>query len=112
MGEPSWQECVDVVKPHVVRLTTPNGYGTGFLVHRQDGWVAVATARHVVAHAHEWGLPIKVHWKNLSSETVPEAGRVLLVHPERDSAVLAWLLDKDVAPSLRSEVVRGFWTTR
>ena len=96
----TWQECVDVVKPHVVRLTTPVGHGTGFLVHRRGDWVAVATAAHVVAHAHEWGLPIKVHWGHLDPVTVQGAGRVLLVHPERDLAVLAWGFDESVAPAL------------
>ena len=103
MGDPSWQHCVDVVEPHVVRLTTPAGQGTGFLVHRRDGWVVVATARHVVADAYEWGLPIKVHWKNLDAETVPVADRVLRVHRERDSAVLAWRVDPSVAPILPAE---------
>ena len=96
----TWQECVDIVKPHVVRLTTPTGHGTGFLVHRRGDWVAVATAGHVVAHAHEWGLPIKVHWGHLDPVTVQGAGRVLLVHPERDSAVFAWSFDESVAPAL------------
>ena len=99
----TWQECVDIVKPHVVRLTTPNGHGTGFMVRRRGNWIAVATARHVVAHAHEWELPIKVHWRNLHPVTVPGAGRVLLVHPERDSAVLAWELDESLAPSLPAD---------
>ncbi len=103
MEDLSWPDWVDFVKPHVVRLTTSTGHGTGFLVHRRGGWVVVATARHVVADAHEQGLPIKVHWGNLGPETVPEPGRVLLVHPERDSAVLAWLLDESVAPFLPAE---------
>ena len=96
----TWQECVERVKPHVVRLATPTGHGTGFLAYRRDRWVAVATARHVVAHAHEWELPIKIHWKNLDPITVTPQGRVLRVHPERDSAVLAWVSDESVARSL------------
>lgn len=103
MADSSWQHCVDVVKPHVVRLTTPTGHGTGFLVHRRGCWVAVATARHVVADAHERGVPIEVHWKNLDAETVPVAGRILRVDPERDFAVLAWLVDRSVAPFLPEE---------
>ena len=99
----TWQQCVEIVKPHVVRLTTPNGHGTGFLVLRRNGWIAVATAGHVVAHAHEWGLPIKIEGITLPPLTVKAGDRVLLVHPERDSAVLEWVLDESVAPSLPLE---------
>ena len=99
----TWQQCVQIVKPHVVRLTTPNGHGTGFLVLRRNGRVAVATAGHVVAHAHEWGLPIKIGGIASPPISVEAGDRVLLVHPERDSAVLAWVLDESDARILPPE---------
>ena len=99
----TWQRCVEIVKPHVVRLTTPNGHGTGFLVLRRNGRVAVATAGHVVAHAHEWGLPIKIDGISAPQLTVEAGNRLLLVHPERDSAVLAWALDESDAHALPPE---------
>lgn len=99
----TWQQCVDIVKPHVVRLTTPDCYGTGFMAYRRNRWVVVATARHVVDHAHDWGLPIKIHWNSLSPVTVTVEDRVLLVHPEHDSAVLAWVLDESLARLLPRE---------
>lgn len=80
----TWQQCVQIVKPHVVRLTTPNGHGTGFLVLRRNGRVAVATAGHVVAHAHEWGLPIKIGGIASPPISVQAGDRVRnLVHPAR-----------------------------
>jgi hypothetical protein len=41
-----WYKAIEVVKPHVVRIMTPEGSGTGFLVsHSQNGPVcAIATA--------------------------------------------------------------------
>ena len=99
----TWQNAVDIVKPHVVKLATTDGHGTGFLVHRRDDWVVIATAKHVVTHAHNWGLPIRVDYQNLAPLTLTAVDRTLLLHPEQDSAVLVWKLQKSVAASLPVE---------
>jgi len=54
-----WHEAVEIVTPHVVRITTPIGSGTGFLIARsKNGNVCgVATAAHVIDHAHYWEQP-------------------------------------------------------
>jgi hypothetical protein len=49
----SWDLAVKTVAPHIVRIETPNGYGTGFLAfwNHDRSWCGIATAAHVVKHA-------------------------------------------------------------
>jgi hypothetical protein len=61
-----WNEAVEIVRPHVVRILTPGGSGTGFLVSLSENGniCGVATAAHVVAHAHYWEQPIRIEHKS------------------------------------------------
>ena len=51
----NWDEAIDAITPHVVRIETPGGYSTGFLaLYNHDKTICgVATAAHVIAHAEE-----------------------------------------------------------
>ncbi len=56
MGFLAWNLAIEAVEPHIVRIETPRGSGTGFLVSTSaDGSVcAIATAAHVIAEANYW----------------------------------------------------------
>lgn len=58
----SWDSAIKVVGPHVVRIETQNGWGTGFLAfyNHDRAWCGIATAAHVVSHADEWQHPIRI----------------------------------------------------
>jgi hypothetical protein len=58
-----WHEGIDALSPYVVRISTPQGSGTGWMVSRSrtTDLVAVATAAHVIDHAHYWEQPIRLH---------------------------------------------------
>lgn len=60
---PEWHEAIEIIEPHVFRITTPSGSGTGFYVSRSTTTAlrVVATAAHVVSHAHYWEQPIRLH---------------------------------------------------
>lgn len=62
MAEMTWSEAVETIEPHVVRISTPQGSGTGFLIAngRNQAFCGIATAAHVVEHAHYWEEPIRV----------------------------------------------------
>jgi hypothetical protein len=75
-----------------VRIQTPQGSGTGFLFARSanKSVLGIATAAHVVDHAHYWEQPIRVQ----SAETgqtallrVPQ--RAILLDESRDTAAIA-----------------------
>ena len=65
----NWEETIAEISPHVLRIETPNGYGTGFLTFYTHDltWCGIATAAHVVSHADEWQQPIKL--RNASTTT-------------------------------------------
>ena len=86
-----WHEAVNRVHPYVYRISTPTGTGTGFLVAHSDAGdiFGVATAAHVVSHAHEWEQPIRLeHFA--SGETIilrPEK-RAIIMDSGRDTAAI------------------------
>lgn len=101
----SFADAVAVVTPYVVRLSTPGGTGTGFLVSRSmDGsFSGIATAAHVVDHAHYWEEPIRIEHA-LSGESVllrPDS-RAVFVEEERDTAAL--LFDPAALPFPEGEL--------
>ena len=51
----NWERAINTIRPHVVRINTPTGYGTGFLsfYNHDRSWCGIATAAHVVNHADE-----------------------------------------------------------
>ena len=84
-----WHEHVQQVIPHVVRIETPFGHGTGFLRCRQDGWFGIATARHVVADADKWEQPIKIyHQSSPTPLTLREGERAVGLDPRADAAIV------------------------
>lgn len=87
----AWNTVVSVVEPYVVRLSTPGGWGTGFLLVRSQGAVltGIATAAHVVEHAHLWEDPIRIqHPASGESLVVRHDTRAIRVDPTSDTAVL------------------------
>ena len=77
-----WNVAIETVEPHVVRIMTPRGSGTGFLVSASaDGTTcAIATAAHVVAAAHYWGEPIRI--------THQQSGRSVLLRSTQGAVLL------------------------
>jgi hypothetical protein len=86
-----WFKQRKAVREYVVKIKTPSGYGSGFLVayNKSGGLMAIATAAHVLADAEEWHLPLKL---------IPEASgeeaflnyeqRVIYMDRSRDSAYI------------------------
>jgi hypothetical protein len=59
MSDIDWAIAIDVIQNHTVKVATPLGSGTGFLVtYRQPSkFYGIATAYHVIEHAYEWQEP-------------------------------------------------------
>jgi len=89
-----WFEVVDIIRPHVVRISTPRGSGTGFLVsHAKTNPIcAVATAAHVIDHAHYWEEPIRVdHVSSGKSLLIRHTDRAIFLDSRRDTAAILFL---------------------
>ena len=88
-----WHEAIDAVGPHIVRLKTSIGSGTGFLVSTSQttGLVAVATAAHVVAHAHYWEQPIRVEHETSGKSLLLRPGdRAIKIHEHYDTSAIVF----------------------
>jgi hypothetical protein len=66
-----WDKIVAKITPHIVKIETQTGSGTGFLsLYNEDKTLCgVATAWHVVRQADDWQQPIRL-WNHSQSETV------------------------------------------
>lgn len=86
-----WHEAITAIQPYVYRISTPTGTGTGFLVaHSEAGDIfGIATAAHVISHAHDWEQPIRLeHFASGQSFTVRPDKRAILLDPKLDTAAI------------------------
>jgi len=86
-----WSNAVEVITPHVVRISTPEGSGTGFLISNgaTSGVCGIATAAHVIDHAHYWEEPIRIeHFESSQSIVVRRDQRAIFLDEARDTAAL------------------------
>src|SRR6266481_4006782 len=94
-----WHAAVRMLEPFVIRVASPSGSGTGFLVSQPAvaPLCAIATAAHVIAEAQVWELPIKLeHHTSQKSVLLHHADRVIFVDAARDTAAIVF--DKKSLP--------------
>ena len=86
-----WFKAVETVKPHVVQISTPRGYGTGFFVSasKTSDFCAIATAAHVIRDSNWWEEPIRLfHPSSGTSVILRHADRALHFDYARDTAAI------------------------
>jgi len=84
-----WHQAIEQLSTYVVRISTPRGSGTGWLVSlsKTSAVCAVATAAHVVDHAHFWEQPVRIHHAvSGQSLLLREADRAIYLNEALDSA--------------------------
>lgn len=100
----NWDQIVEKITPHIVKIETQSSHGTGFLsLYNEDQTLCcVATALHVVSYADKWQQPIRI-LHHSSGETVflEENDRVIFTDWETDSAII--LFSKHDFPFLPEE---------
>lgn len=87
----NWDHAIETITPHVVKIETPSGYGTGFLAfyNMDNSWCGIATAAHVVVHADEWQEPIRIrHEGSPQPAFVAQNERVIFLDRVNDSAIV------------------------
>lgn len=87
----NWDDIVKKASPHIVRIETQSGHGSGFLFLYNDNktWCGVATAAHVLYHADKWKQPIQIyHSESNKTLFLKENKRVITTDWDTDSAVL------------------------
>ncbi len=99
-----WQTCVAAVEPYVVRLSTPGGWGTGFLLgySKDSNLVGFATAAHVVQHAHMWEDPIRIDHISIGETRLLRApDRAISLDSDHDTAVIITMNTSPNLPKVR-----------
>lgn len=87
----NWDQIVQKVTPHIVKIETQSGHGSGFLFLYNDNksWCGIATAAHVLYQADKWKQPIQIfHSESNQTLFLRENERVITIDWETDSAVL------------------------
>lgn len=80
-------EAFEIIRQSVVRIDTPQGSGTGFLVAngRNKEICGVATASHVIHHTHLWQEPIRItHELSGKTRFLHHSERAVLSDPDCD----------------------------
>jgi len=88
-----WHEAIEQVRPYIVRVLTPYGSGTGFLVHKAENQsvYGIASAAHVVSQAHDWEMPIKVeHLASGKQRMLRADDRAVFIDNSHDSAAIVF----------------------
>jgi len=96
-----WRVLYEKILPYVVRIETPEGFGTGFLFafNRNKRMVGFATAAHVIQHADSWKLPIKItHHVSGQELFLNRNDRVVELDVDRDSASILTANPGDYLP--------------
>jgi hypothetical protein len=88
-----WYEAVDALRPRMIRIATPVGTGSGFLLPWQSktGLCAVATASHVIDHAFYWEQPVRLDQIAIGkSVLVRQEQRAIFSDSKLDTAVIVF----------------------
>ena len=91
MAETQWHEIVKMLTPYVVQIWTPQWSGTGFFVSssKSRSLCAVATAEHVISHAHYWEEPIRIeHIASGKTLLLRQGDRAVNTQPQTDTAAI------------------------
>ncbi len=97
----NWDDSIQKINPHVVKIETPTGYGTGFLAfyNNDNTWCGIATAAHVVNHADVWQQPIRIMSESSESPRFLKSDeRVIYLDHSTDSAVILFLKNEFELP--------------
>lgn len=77
--------------PHLVRIETPNGHGSGFLLMYNETkfLCGVATAAHVINYIEDWQQPLKInHIQSGAITLLNHTDRIIYRDLKTDSAVI------------------------
>jgi len=95
----TWQEAVETISPHIVKIETPHGAGTGFLCtySHKNNLCCIATAAHVVRESFDWEEIIRLqHYDSGKTISLRVSERAILINEKLDTAAIVF--DKGASP--------------
>lgn len=93
-----WAEALGKLKSYIFKINTPNNSGTGFIItcDATNNLYGIATAYHVISHAHVWEEPIKIiHAESRKQITLRVPERFIFANQKRDIATIMFM-NKDI----------------
>ncbi len=113
MPTTEWHKVVEILMPYVVRIWTPQSSGTGFVVSnsRTTNLCAIATADHVISHAHYWEEPIRIeHQASSKTLLLRPADRAIKTNPTTDTAAITfWRSDLALPETMLPLTPKAKW---
>lgn len=97
MAKLSWQKAIEIIEPHVVKIDTTHGSGTGFLCAYTENKLlcGIATAAHVIAESYRWQEPIQIqHFISREEKFLREPDRYIFIDLKLDTAVIIFANNK------------------
>ena len=91
MDELYWKNAFEQIAPFIFKISTPRGWGTGFLFAEtaNKSVCGIATAAHVIDKAHIWEEPIRIsHYESGTSIFLKEPNRAILMDSDADVAAI------------------------
>ncbi len=92
-----WFEAVELIRPYVVKISTPSCSGTGFLISlsKDKTICGIATAAHVIRHAHSWEQPIRIqHDESRKSIVLKPEKRAIWLGDSNDAAAIIFICEE------------------
>lgn len=102
MDETRWATALESVQKYTFKIATPSGAGTGFMLTAPNpqGLCSVATAHHVVGHAHQWEEPIRlIHAETKKGTILHSSERHIFLNPKADLAVIVFKNEEFALPN-------------
>lgn len=96
MNDSTWQQAVETIKPYVVRISTPDHSGTGFLfAYAAGGGICgFATAAHTLSQAFYWEQPVRVeHFATGTERLLRPVDRSIVLDESTDTGAIVFLRD-------------------
>lgn len=88
-----WREGCELLEPYIVNVHTPSCSGTGYAIAKSSNltFFGIATAAHVISHAHYWEEPIRlVHHQTGKSVLLRSPDRYVFINPSADTACIVF----------------------
>jgi trypsin-like peptidase len=86
-----WDSIIQKVGPHIVKIDTPTGSGTGFFCgyNQTRAFCYIATAAHVIADTDDWQQPLRLSSHTFQKTSfLKESDRVIFKNERTDSAII------------------------
>ena len=96
-----WSDSIDLLRDWIVKIATPRGSGTGFVItcSMENRLYGIATAAHVLNDAHYWEEPIRItHFTSGKSFVFRYPERAIFLRDDMDTAALVIKSDDPVFP--------------